>query len=138
MLAIRNAAAAMDWYQRAFNATEVMRLSDPAGNVVHGELRICGGLLMLAEENPAFNASPQTVGESTVILNLLTDHVDPLFAQALAAGAKEVFPLQDQFYGYRAGRIQDPFGHLWILSQFLEDVSAGEMQRRMDEMMTSQ
>jgi PhnB protein len=132
MLAIRNAAAALDFYQRAFGAVEVMRLTDPAGTVVHGEFKIGEALIMVAEENPQFNRSPQTLGGTSVILNVYVPDVDAIFARATAAGAKVVFPISDQFYGDRTGRLEDPFGHMWIFSTRIEDVSPAEMQRRMD------
>jgi PhnB protein len=116
-------------------AEELLRLTGPGGTVVHADLRIAGGLVMLSEENPAFNASPAMLTGTSVVLNLLVEDADALWTRALSAGAKIVFPLNDQFYGYRAGRIEDPFGHQWIISRFLENVPQAEMQRRFDEVM---
>jgi PhnB protein len=135
MLAIRDAAAAMEFYKRAFGAVEVMRMADSDGKVVHGEIRIGQALVMLAEENPDYNRSPQTLGGTSVILNVYVANVDEMFAAATAAGAKVVFPLADQFYGDRSGRLEDPFGHMWIFSTRIEDVSHEEMQRRFAAMM---
>jgi PhnB protein len=134
MLAIHNARSAMDWYQKNLGAQVVMQLVDPQGQVVHGEMKIGEAFFMVAEENPAWNSSPQTLQATTVVLNLLVDDPDTLFQQALQAGATTIFPLADQFYGYRAGRLQDPFGHQWILAKQIEQVSPEEMQRRMDQM----
>jgi PhnB protein len=135
MLTIRGAAEAIDWYRQALGAEELLRLTGPGGTVVHADLRIAGGLVMLSEENPAFNASPAMLTGTSVVLNLLVEDADALWTRALSAGAKIVFPLNDQFYGYRAGRIEDPFGHQWIISRFLENVPQAEMQRRFDEVM---
>jgi PhnB protein len=136
MLAIRDAAAAMDFYQRAFGAVEVMRMADAEGKVVHGEIRIGQALIMLAEEHPDYNRSPQTLGGTSVIMNVYVPDVDAMFVKATAAGAKVLFPLSDQFYGDRTGRLEDPFGHMWIFSTRIEDVSHEEMQRRFEAMMS--
>lgn len=130
-LAIRDAAAAMTWYARVFGAEEIARLADPDGNVVHGELRIGDSVVMLGEENAEWhNVGPGTLGGTSVRIHLYVDDVDAVFARALEAGAEELIPLADQFYGDRAGRIQDPFGHQWILASRVEDVPEDEMQRR--------
>ena len=135
MLAIRGAATAFEFYKKAFGAEEIARLADPAGNIAHGEIRIGRAVVMLAEENPAFNKSPKTLGGSCVILHLYVDDADAVFARAVSLGAKVVFPLSDQFYGDRSGRLEDPFGHLWIISTRKEDVSPEETQRRFEAMM---
>ncbi|WP_437203652.1 VOC family protein [Planctomicrobium sp. SH664] len=133
MLAVKNAAAAIDWYVKALGAVNAMHLT--AGEmVVHAELELAGGVIMLSEEDPRYNSSPQTTGKTTVILNLLVENADAAFERAVAAGAKVIFPVQDHFYGYRGGRIEDPFGHQWILSHRIEEVSPQEMQRRMESL----
>ncbi|SFI06750.1 VOC family protein [Planctomicrobium piriforme] len=134
MLAIKGAKAAMDWYKQYLGAEEIMRLTDPAGQVVHGELKVGGGVIMLAEEDPAHNLSPATAGHTTVILNLIVDEVDSLFASAIAGGSTVIFPVNDQFYGYRSGRFQDPFGHQWIVGKLLEEMTEAEMQKRFDKL----
>ncbi len=135
MLAIRDAAAAVEFYQRAFGAVEVMRMADPSGKLVHGEFKIGDALVMVAEEHPDYNRSPQTLGGTSVILNIYVPDVDALFGRAVAAGAKVIFPLKNQFYGDRCGRLEDPFGHMWIFSTRVEEISREEMVRRFDEMM---
>jgi PhnB protein len=137
MLVIRDAARAIEFYKTAFGATEIMRLTDPDGAIAHAELQIGDSIIMLAEENPEFNASPQRLGGSTVILNLYVEDADALMQQAVDAGAEIVFPIKDQFYGDRSGRIVDPFGHIWIISTRIEDVSPDEMQRRFDDMVSN-
>ncbi|HHP7244637.1 MAG TPA: VOC family protein [Elainellaceae cyanobacterium] len=137
MLAIRDAARAIEFYKTALGATEIMRLADPTGAIAHAEIQIGDSIIMMAEENPEFNTSPQTLGGSPVILNLYVEDVDALVQQAVDAGARVVFPVKDQFYGDRSGRIVDPFGHIWIISTHIEDVSPDEMQTRFDAMFSS-
>ena len=124
---------AIDFYQRAFGAEEVgSRMTGPDGVVAHAEIRIGDSVIMLGDEWPdGPTQSPTTLGGSTAALFIYTNDVDALWQRAIAAGAKEVFPLQDQFYGDRAGRVRDPFGHTWGLGQAVEEVSDEEMQRRM-------
>lgn len=135
MLAIKDAADAIEFYKMAFGARELFRLTYPDGKIAHAEIQIGDALVMLAEEDLRYNTSPMTLGGTSVILNLYVADVDALFASALAAGAREIFPVRDQFYGDRSGRLQDPFGHMWIVSTRKEEVSPEEMQRRMDAMM---
>ena len=133
MLAVRDAARAIEWYKRIFGATETNRLTDPNGTIAHAELRIGDSTLMLAEEHPDYNRSPETLGGTSVILNLYVEDVDTLERVAIEGGARSIFPVADQFYGDRAGRIQDPFGHMWIISKHIRDVTHEEMQRQMTE-----
>ncbi len=134
--AVRDAAQAIAFYQRAFGATELYRLTDPeSGKVGHVELRLNGGLIMLGEENPAYSKSPQTLGGTPVKICLMVENVDASAAQAAAAGATVTMAPSDQFYGYRTATLRDPFGHEWMLQHEIEKVSPAEMQRRWNEMM---
>ncbi|MGJ3250845.1 MAG: VOC family protein [Elainellaceae cyanobacterium] len=137
MLAIRDAARAIEFYKTALGATEIMRLTDPTGAIAHAEIQIGDSIIMVAEENSEFNASPQKLGGSTVILNLYVEDVDALVQQAVDAGAQVIYPVKDQFYGDRSGRIVDPFGHIWIVSTHIEDVSPDEMKARFDAMFSN-
>ena len=131
-LGIRDAARAIEWYQRALGATEQYRLTEPDGRVGHAELRIGDSTFYLADEFPEIDAvGPQTRGGCSVILSLYVEDVDSLYAQATAEGAEVIFPLATQFYGDRGARIRDPFGHLWIIASHVEDVDDEELQRRM-------
>jgi PhnB protein len=131
-LIVNGAAAALEFYKRAFGATEVMRFPGPNGKVGHAEIRIGDSHIMLADEHPEMGArGPQALGGSPVTILLYVPDVDARFAQAVAAGAKEVRPLKDQFYGDRSGSVADPFGHIWHIATHKEDVSHEEMQRRM-------
>lgn len=135
-LSVSNAKEAIEFYCKAFGAAEIgPRLTDPEGNVVHAEIQIGGSKVMLADENPEFgNTSPKSLGATTVRLNLEVDDADAVANQATEAGASVLIPVADQFYGYRSGRLADPYGHEWILSQKLEDLSQEGMQQRMNEM----
>lgn len=126
-------AEAIDFYVRAFGAEEITpRMEGPDGTVAHAELRIGDSVLMLGDEWPeGATRSPSALGGSTAALFIYTDDVDTLWRQALDAGAEVVFPLEVQFYGDKAGRVRDPFGHTWGLAQRVEDVDDGEMERRM-------
>lgn len=137
-LAFRNAPKAMAWYKKVFGAKEIMCMKDPGGSVVHAELKIADSVLMVSEENPEYNQSPQTLNGTAVVLNLYVPDADIVFAQAISEGAEVIFPLQDQFYGDRSGRIKDPFGYLWIISAVKEDISIEEMNNRFEKMSAQQ
>ena len=130
-LAVRNAAAAIDFYKRAFGATEVMRLMQPDGRVGHAEIEIGGAKIYLADEFPEIDfRSPESLGGSPVRIHLNVPDVDESAGRALAAGAAVVRPVADQFYGDRSGQFRDPFGYIWVLSTHKEDMPPEEMQRR--------
>lgn len=121
---VRGAADAIEFYQQAFGATELGRFADPGGKIVNAEIKIGDSIISLAEESPEYaNYSPQSLGGATTILALNVEDADVVWTQAIAAGAKIIFPLADQFYGFRQGRLEDPFGHLWIISMKIEDVA---------------
>jgi PhnB protein len=135
LLIVTDTARAIAFYQAAFNATEIHRLTDPAGTIVHAGLTINGAIIMLAERRPPANQSPADLSGSPVLLHLYTDDADATFERAVANGAQPLIPVKDQFYGDRAGRLKDPFGHLWIIGTRKEEVPFDEMQRRLDAMM---
>ena len=137
-LIVRDAAQAIDFYKRAFGATEALRLLYPDGKVAHAELAIGQGFVMLAEEMDAMGyRGPQSLGGTPVSLLVYVPDVDAAFARAVAAGATAQRPVADQFYGDRSGVLVDPFGHVWSLATHQEDVSAEEMSRRMQAMIAS-
>jgi PhnB protein len=117
MLTVRNAAQAIEFYKKAFGATEVSRQKTPTGQIV-AEMSIDGHAFFVVDENPpAFNLSPQAIGGTTVRLSLIVDDPDGVTKEALGAGASEVFPIADQPYGMRQGRVQDPYGHHWLIGK---------------------
>lgn len=132
-LIINGAAAAIEFYRRAFGATEIMRL-EHQGRIGHAEIKIGGSPIMLADEFPEMDArSPQVYGGSPVSMMLYVDDVDAVVARAVAAGAKLQRPVADQFYGDRTGTVEDPFGHFWHVATHVEDMSPEELQRRAAE-----
>jgi PhnB protein len=135
-LIVNDAAKAIAFYVEAFGATELIRLADPSGKVMHAEIRIGGAPLMLADEFPDMGyRSPTSLGGSPVSVLLYVENVDAQFKAAIAAGAKETAPVEDQFDGDRRGTLTDPFGHVWLLATRKEDVSHEEMKKRFDTMM---
>ncbi len=135
-LIVNDAASAIEFYKKAFGATELVRLADPTGKVMHAEIRIGNSPLMLADEFPDMGyRSPQSLGGSPVSILLYVENVDTLFSQAITAGAKEIMAIADQFDGDRRGTLTDPFGHIWLLATKKEDVSPEEMRKRFDNMM---
>jgi PhnB protein len=133
-LVVADGAAAIDFYVRAFGAQELSerRFTGPDGALIHAELRIGDSVVMLTGESgdevPA--RAPASLGGVSTIFATYWEDVDAAWQRAVDAGAEVLYPLADQFYGERGGRLRDPFGHQWMLSQVIEDVSPEEMERR--------
>ena len=129
-LVLRDGAAAIDFYRRAFGAEELGdRFTGPDGELIHAEIRIGDSVVMITEE-AADARSPLSVGSVTTIMATYWEDVDAAWERALAAGAEVIYPLADQFYGERGGRLRDPFGHQWMLSSRIEDLTHDEVVRR--------
>jgi PhnB protein len=134
-LIVDDASAAIDFYSNVFGAKERVRMPAPEGKIGHAELQLGDSLIMLADEFPDMgNRSPRSVGGSPVTVSVYTEDVDDVHERALKAGAKELRPVENQFYGDRAGQFEDPFGHRWSVATHVEDVPADEMERRVAEM----
>lgn len=137
-LSIDGASDAIAFYAKAFGAEEIYRLTMPEGKIGHAEIRIGNSRIMLADEFPdmpeAVAKSPRTVGATTSILSFYLPDVDAGFRRAIEAGAKELRPVENQFYGDRTGTLEDPFGHVWTLMTHFEDVEPEEMKKRMQAM----
>ena len=130
-LAIDGAAEAIEFYKKAFGATERMRMDAPGGKIGHAEIEIEGGLIMLADPCPDMNfRSPQSLGGSPVTIHVYVKDVDAFCARAAEAGATITRSVADQFYGDRSCQLRDPFGHAWSIATHIEDVSPEEMQKR--------
>lgn len=128
---IKGAAGALEYYKKAFNATELMRIDGPNGTIGHAEIRIGDSILMMADEFPQMGClSPLTAGSVSVSLMIYVPNVDEIFAQAIKAGGTEKRAIQNQFYGDRSGTLVDPFGHMWTVSTHIEDVPPDELARR--------
>jgi len=138
-LTVKGAGKAIEFYQAAFGATELFRLTDTStGTVSHAEIMINGTHIMLADESPAWgNKSPQSLGGTAVTFSLMVEDADTAAERAKAAGAIVEMPPTDMFYGFRSASISDPFGHKWMLQHQIETVSPEEMQKRWDAMVAS-
>ena len=134
-LVVDGAAAAIDFFKKAFGAKEVMRMPGPKGKIGHADILVAGGHVMLADESPEMgHRGPRSFGGSPVSLVLYVANVDDVVKRAVGAGAKLTRPVEDQFYGDRAGTVTDPFGHVWHIMTHIEDVSVEEMVKRGSEM----
>lgn len=133
-LVVSDGNAAIDFYKQAFGAEETMRLNEPGGKVGHAELKLGSMTLSISDEYPDYGAlSPETIGGSPVKIHLDVTDVDAFAANAIQAGAKLIRPIEDQFYGDRAGQLLDPFGYTWHVSTHIKDVPVEEMQHSLDE-----
>ena len=131
-LIIKGAAAAIDYYQRAFGATELLRMPDTHGRIDHAEIRIGDSVIMLADEHQEMgHRGPAALGGTPVSILLYVTDVDAVFDRAVKAGGKSRRPVADQFYGDRMGMLEDPFGHVWTVGTHTEDLSPEEMKKRM-------
>ena len=134
-LCVKDAARAIEFYERAFGATEKFRLTEPGGRIGHAELLFAGTTLMVSDEFPEYGLrGPQGSDETSVMIHLHVEDADEMIRRAAAAGGVVEREPQDQFYGERSGTLRDPFGHRWIIGHHIEDVSFDEMQRRYTEM----
>jgi PhnB protein len=134
-ITIKGCNEAIQFYKKAFNAIEKVRLHMPNGLIAHAELNIEGALIMMADENIDWgNKSPQTLGGNPMALSLYVADVDASVKKALDEGATLVMPVKDEFYGDRVGQILDPFGYKWMIATHKEDVSPDELQQRMNKM----
>lgn len=134
-LAVKNGVKALEFYKKAFHATETYRVLMPDGRLGHAEMRLGDSIIMLSDEFPEYGSTaPGTIGGSPVNIHLYVEDVDAVFKTAVAAGAKERQPVMDQFYGDRSGQLEDPFGHLWWVATHKEDVPPAEVQKRAQAM----
>ena len=134
-LCVKDAPAAIAFYEEAFGAVETMRIEAPKGTIGHAELALGDGKLMLSEEFEEMGVfSPLRIGGTAVTLSIEVDDVDQVVARAVALGAEIHKPVADQFFGRRTGQVIDPFGHRWDISALIEELSAAEIQRRASEL----
>jgi PhnB protein len=137
-LTLKDGAAAIDFYQRAFGAREIMRVASPDGKIMHAEIQVGDSRIMLADEYPGTGCvSPVSAGHATSSLYLYVPDVDAAFTRAVGAGAKVVMPVTDMFWGDRFAAVDDPSGHRWGLATHVEDPSPAEFERRRQEFFAS-
>jgi PhnB protein len=138
-LIIKGAANALDFYKKAFGATEIMRIPAPGGKVGHAEIKIGNAIIMLADEFPEMNhTSPQSLGGTPVSILVYVPDVDAFLKRAIAAGAKVRQAVENKFYGDRSGTLEDPFGHHWHFATHVEDVPPDEMAKRAEAFIKKQ
>ena len=129
-LIVHDPAQAIEFYKKAFNASERFRMPGPDGKIGHAEIEIGGSAIMMGGDCPGRTQSPKTIGGSPVGLYLYVKDVDAIFKQAVDAGATVTQPVQNWFYGDRSGALTDPFGHIWHVATHVEDVPPQEIAKR--------
>ena len=135
-LHVDGAGKAIGFYTSVFGGTERFRMDAPEGKIGHAEIQIGDSIIMLADEFPEMDIrGPRSIGGTPVTINVYVEDVDAVHAQAIAQGAKEIRPVETQFYGDRSGQFEDPFGHRWNVSSHVEDVPPDEMQKRAEAAM---
>lgn len=136
-LVCAGAAGAIDFYKKAFNAKEEFRLPGPQGKLLHACIRIGDSAVMLVDEFPDWGSiSPKSLKGSPVTIHLYVEDADACVAQAVAAGAKILMPLEDMFWGDRYCTLEDPFGHHWSVATHIRDVDPAELEKVMQKACT--
>lgn len=129
-LVCAGAAEAIEFYKKAFNAVELMRMPGPQGKLMHACVRIGDSPVMLVDEFPDWGSfGPKALKGSPVTIHLYVDDADAFVARAVEAGAKVAMPVQDMFWGDRYGQVEDPFGHRWSVATHQRDVSPEELKQ---------
>jgi PhnB protein len=132
-LIIRGVSEAIKFYEKAFGASEVRRM-EADGKIMHAEIKIGNGHLMLADEFPDQGfCSPQALGGSPAFIHLYVENADASFERAVNAGAKSLQPVSDQIFGDRHGLVQDPFGYTWTIATHIADISTDELKVKIQE-----
>jgi PhnB protein len=135
-LVCEGAAAAMDFYVKAFGAVDLGRMPGPGGKIMHGTMRIGDSVLMLVDDFPDFGShGPLALKGSPVTIHLYVEDADASFARAVEAGAKAVMPLADMFWGDRYGMLEDPFGHKWAIATHKRDMTPEQIGEAMQKAM---
>jgi PhnB protein len=126
---VDGASEGMAFYERAFGAVELFRIARPDGKILHAEISICGSVVMIGDPDDKLYAEPRTLGRCTAGLHVFTDDNESLLRRAVEAGAEEIQPPTDLFYGANSASVRDPFGHVWVLLTWKEDLEPAEMER---------
>lgn len=132
-LVVDGADDAIALYERVFGAELLERFATPSDKVVHAALSIRGAVFAVTERDPEYNRCPKEIGDSPVMLHVMVDDPDAAAAALVEAGGELKIPVDDRFYGNREGRVADPFGHLWIVSKKIKDVSHEEIHAQMTD-----
>ena len=127
---VDGASNGIAFYKRAFGATELLRISHPNGRILHAELSIYGSVVMIGDPDDTLYAEPRAIGRCTASLHIFADDNATVLRRALEAGATEIQPPTEMFYGASSASVRDPFGHVWVLLTWKEDLAPAEMERR--------
>jgi len=127
---IDGAAAAIEFYQKAFGAIELFRIAQPSGKILHAEISIAGSVIMLGDPDERLYAEPRKLGRCTAGLHIFVDDNAALMQRAVKAGAESIQAPTEMFYGANSASVRDPFGHIWVLLSWKEDLEPAEMERR--------
>ncbi len=127
---VEGASDAIAFYARAFGAEELFRIAHPNGRILHAELAICGSVIMIGDPDDRLYGEPRSLGRCTAGLHIFVDNNSALLRRAVEAGAEEIQPPTDMFYGANSASLRDPFGHVWVLLSWTEDLAPAEMERR--------
>lgn len=127
---VDGASDAIAFYKRALDARELLRIGRPDGKILHAEISICGSVLMIGDPDGKLYGDPRSLGRCTASLHIFTDDNAALLHRAVEAGAVEVQSPTDMFYGASSASVRDPFGHVWVMLTWKEDLAPAEMERR--------
>jgi len=127
---VDGASDGIAFYKRAFGAVELLRITRPNGKILHAEITICGSVVMVGDPDDKLYAEPRTLGRCTAGLHVFPDDNVALLRRAVQAGAEEIQPPTDLFYGASSASLRDPFGHVWVLLTWKEDLEPAEIERR--------
>lgn len=138
-LTIDGAGDAIEFYKEIFGAEERLRMPGPDGTIGHAEIQLGDSVIMMSDTFPEMGViDPKKLGGSPITLSVYVEDVDATFGNAIKAGAKQLQPVEDKFYGDRSGAFEDPWGHRWNVMTHVEDVSPEEMQKRAAAFMAGQ
>lgn len=127
---VDGASEAIAFYKRAFGAQELFRIARPDGKILHAEISICNSVLMIGDPDARLYADPRRLGRCTASLHILTDDNEALLRRAVEAGAEQIQPPTDMFYGANSASVRDPYGHVWVMLSWKQDLAPAEMERR--------
>jgi len=127
---VDGASDAIAFYRRAFGAVELFRIAHSDGKILHAEISICGSVLMIGDPDNELYGEPRALGRCTAGLHIFADDNEELLRRAVEAGAEEIQPPTDMFYGANSASVRDPFGHVWVLLSWKQDLEPAEMERR--------
>lgn len=127
---VDGASNGIDFYKRAFGAVELFRIAHPGGKILHAEISIGGSVLMIGDPDDRLYGEPRKVGRCTAGLHLFLEDNVKFLRRAVAAGAEQIQPPTEMFYGANSASVRDPFGHVWVLLSWKEDLEPAEMERR--------